>query len=67
MLPRTLCVQDRKILRSHTRLGQRLYLVHLSSPPTRSQAMPTRASPLLFPGMAFGLRPAGAVLTHHPD
>ena len=29
--------------------------------------MPTRASPLLFPGMAFGLRPAGAVLTHHPD
>ena len=67
VLPRALCVQNRKILHSPTRLGQGLHLVHLSSPPTRSQATPTRASPLLFPGMAFGLRPAGAVLTHHPD
>lgn len=33
----------------------------------QSQAVPMRASPLLFSGMAFGLGSAGAVLTHHPD
>ena len=35
-------------------------------PTSPFQAVLRRAS-LLFPGVAFGLRSAGAVLTHHPN